>query len=276
MARPTRRRRPLAGTRDFIAYRWPTYLFLYGGGALLALVGAFVATALDRQWLAVVALGAFALLAYFFMTSLWAAYLLYDRREYRADHLLFHHGRLQPTSRFVHIGLGRRETPARLSRRLTGGHVRVIDIYNPQLMPGSALARSRRRHTAPDPRITWLDGTFDLLPLADKSVWTLTANRTLSQFQDHGDRVLLLEQLFRVLEPGGQLIVIEPVRTSFALLIWGPAALEEEPPLYWQSLFHDAGFLVREERMIHGLAMLFVLEKPLPGEIQQLRFNFGV
>ena len=188
----------------------------------------------------------------------------------------WHYGRLQPTSRFIHVGLGRRETAIRLSRRLTGGQVTVVDVYNPQLTPDATLARSRQRHARPDPRVTWLDGSFDLLPLPDNSVQTLTMNRTLSEFQEHGDRVLLLEQLFRILKPGGQLVVIEPLRSASGLLIWGPGALSEEPLLYWHTLFREGRFRLREEKTIHGLAALFVLEKPLPGEMQQLRFDFGL
>ena len=55
--------------------------------------------------------------------------------------LFFELGRITPTSRFVHVGMGLRRTPQQMSRRLTSGRVTALDVYNPQEAPGGALAR---------------------------------------------------------------------------------------------------------------------------------------
>ena len=266
------------GTLRYIYAHWPVYLFLYGGGFVLVVV--VTVTAAERDWWALVALALAALLVlgYFFGASLWAAHEQYDRREQEPAHVLFRMGQLSPADDFVHVGLGRRHTAVRLSRRLMSGHLTVVDVFNPQLMPSRALARARLtlQQVEPDPRLTWLEGSIDLLPLPDHSVQAVTMNRVLSELWQHGDRQLLLGEIYRVLRPGGRLLLTEPARTQTSWLVWGPGALRLPPVLYWQRLFQKAGFHLKKEETVHGLVHYFALQRPEPGEMQQLTFEFGL
>ena len=236
--------------------------------------------AAGRDWWAVVvlALAALVVLGYFFGASLWAAHEQYDRREQEPAHVFFRLGQLQPADDFVHVGLGRRHTAVRLSRRLMNGHVTVVDVYNPQLAPSRSLARARvmLQQVEADPRLTWLDGSIELLPLPDHSVRAVTMNRVLSELWQHGDRELLLEEAHRVLRPGGRLLLAEPARTQMSWLIWGPAAFRLQPLPYWHMLFQNARFDLQKEETEHGLVHYFVLRRPEPGEMQQLTFDFGL
>jgi len=271
-------RRRFQGTLRHIYEHWPTYLFLYGGGFSLVLI--VVVTASGRGWWSVIALALATLLVlgYFFGASLWAAHQQYDRREQEPAHVLFRMGQLRPADDFVHVGLGRRNTAIRLSRRLMSGHLTVVDVYNPQLTPGRSLARARVNllKVEADPRLTWLEGSIDLLPLPDHSTQAVTMNRVLSQLWQHGDRELLLGEIFRVLRPDGWLLLAEPVRTQTSWLVWGPAALRLQTLRYWQRLFQEAGFHLKKEETVHGLVHYFALKRPESGEMQQLTFDFGL
>jgi len=266
------------GTLRHIYEHWPSYLFRYGGGFALVLVT--VVTAGGRGWWAVVgvALVVLFVLGYFFGASLWAAHQQYDKRNQEPAHVLFRMGQLGPADDFVHVGVGRRLAAVRLSRRLMSGHLTVVDVYNPQLTPGRALARARvtLQKVEPDPRLTWLEGSIDLLPLPDHSTQVVTMNRVLSELWQHGDRELLLGELYRVLRPGGRLLLAEPVRTQTSWLVWGPAALRLQPLAYWNRLFQRAGFHLRKEETVRGLVHYFALKRPEPGEMQQLTFDFGL
>lgn len=266
------------GTLHHIYAHWPAYLFLYGGGFALIIV--VTMTAAERAWWAMVALALAALLVlgYFFGASLWAAHELYDRREQEPAQLLFRMGQLKPADEFVHVGLGRRRTAVRLSRRLMSGRLTVVDVYNPQLTPSRTLARARLtlQQLEPDPRLTWLEGNIELLPLPDHCTQVVTMNRVLSELWQHGDRMLLLEEVYRILRPGGRLLLIEPVRTQRSWLVWGPAALRLQPLPYWQRLFRKGGFNLKKEESLNGLAHCFALQRPEPGEMQQLTFDFGL
>ena len=267
-----------SGTRREIAYNWPLY-FLGFGGSLLALLVATL-LALSRGWwgITLISLALFVVAAYFLVVRVWAAYEQHDRHGQQPAQVLAALAQLRPNSRFVHLGLGRRLTPLQLSRRLTSGHLTVIDLYNPQLTPSPSLARARekQRRAVGDPRLTWLDGTIDLLPLPDGSVEVVTGSHLLREFWQHGDRELLLRETRRILAPGGRLVLLEKSRSSTNWLVVGPGGWHLPTVDYWRHLFEGAGFRLIKEGSIKGLAHYFVVEKPLSGEIQQLRFDFGL
>lgn len=269
------------GTQTYVGARWPTYLMGYGGGALLALLLLFLAAGQGWWGAMLILLALLLVLVYFFGAGIWAAYQLYDVHSRRPADFFFELGRIEPTAEFAHVGLGRRRTAVQISRRLTGGRVTVIDVYNPQLAPDPALARARIPAGSPDlpppdPRLQWRDGQIDLLPLPDASVPIVTVDRTLGELWQHGDRLLLLREIRRILVPGGQLLLAEEARTRNALLTWGPVALRRQPLEYWQDLLADAGFRLRQETATRDLLHYFAAQKPYTGEMQQLTFDFGL
>lgn len=269
------------GAREYLFARWPTHLLGYGGGSMLALLLLLVAA--SREWwtVALFAFAVFLVLGYLFFAALWTAHQLYDVRTQRTADLFFELGQLEPTARFAHVGLGLRRTPVELGRRLTRGQLTVIDVYNPQLAPDPALTRARipagsPQMPPPDPRLHWRDGQIDMLPLPDSSVPVVTVDRTLGHLWQHGDRLLLLREIRRILIPGGKLLLAEEARTRTAFLAWGPAALQRQPLLYWPTILAEAGFHIRKEKDVRDLVHYFVAAKPLEGELQQLTFDFGL
>lgn len=266
------------GTLIEVAARWPTYLFVYGGGALLGLF-LIVSGAIGETW-ALILFGAGLLLAvaYFFAAAIWAAYRSYDVHGQRPVDLFFQLGRITATTHFAHVGYGVRRTPQQLSRRLTSGRVIALDIYNPQQAPGAALARARLAvaPVPPDPRLRWLEGTIQLLPLPDRSTSLVTMDGTLGALWQHGDRVVLLREIYRILRPEGWVVVAQPVRTQTIWLVRGTGALRLEPAGYWRHLFRAAGFNLLREQDVDGLVHYFVLERPAVGEMQQLALDLGV
>lgn len=269
---------PYAGVLRYITARWPTYLIGFGGGIVFSLV--LITIAVERGlWPAAIA-GFLLLLivAYFFTTSVWAAHEQFNQRQNLPSHVLFELGQIMPTDNLVYVGLGLRDTPIQLSRRLTRGHLDAIDVYNPHVTPGPVLARLRRPTppTLRDPRLTWIEGSIDLLPLPDASVELVAMSYTLVEFWQHGDRQRLLTEIRRILRPEGHLLLAEPARTRTQLLMLGPAALRLPPPEYWRRQLRDAGFNITREKEIAGYYFCFRAEKPLPGSVQQLALDLGI
>jgi SAM-dependent methyltransferase len=266
------------GTMIQIAARWPTYVFGYGGGTLVALA-LILAGVIRRDW-AFVPIGVALLLvvAYFSGAAVWAAYRRYDVRGQRPVDLFFQLGRITATTTLVHVGMGVRRTPQQLSRRLTSGRVLALAIYNPQQAPGAALARARLTvaPAQPDPRLRWLEGTIQLLPLPDRSAFVVTADDTFGALWQHGDRLILAREIYRILRPEGWVVVAEPVRTQRNWLVRGSGALGLEPISYWRKLFNSCGLHVIREYDVDGLVHYFVLERPAVGEMQQLALDLGV
>ncbi|HZD10699.1 MAG TPA: methyltransferase domain-containing protein [Candidatus Binatia bacterium] len=266
------------GLLRYVRARWPTYVIGFGGGFLLALWLVVIGAGQGRWWLVVVALAALLVLAYFFTMSLWSANEQFNRRHSLPATVIFELGQIQPTDDVIYVGLGLRDTPIRLSRRLTRGQVQAVDVYNPQLAPGAVLARQRRPlpNVPPDPRLIWLEGSIGLLPLPDNSAHIVACSYTLVELWQHGDRQLLLREMRRVLQPGGHLLLAEPVRTRTQFLTVGPAALRLPGAEYWRRQLAESGFNVVREHNISGFYTCFRAEKPLPGTVQQLALDLGI
>lgn len=270
--------RRFQGTLLFLAARWPTYLLVYGGGLLLAAAVLLLGLVQGAVAWLVIAIVLLLLLAYSFVGGLLVAQQRFDRYQNDPAAVLFSLGQLQTTDVLTHVGLGRRLTPLRLARRLTSGHLTVIDVYNPQLAPSRVLARERRQGTplADDPRLTYLDGSVTLLPLPDARMPTVTLSHTLGELWEEGDRLRLLAEVRRVLEPGGQLLLAERSRSRTSFFLSGVGTLRLPKPSYWRTLLERSGLRVEYEESVASLYVVFRARKPLPGEAQQLTLDFGL
>ncbi len=237
--------------------------------ALLAM--GFSAT---RGWFSFVLLGlvAFLLCAFFLVMNLWAVVKIYGRNGIRPHHVLFDLGRIQSHDEIVYIDLGRRQQPISLSRRLTTGHITVVDVYNPQWITQKPPTRQPSQ-PADDPRLTWIDGDIHLLPFPDGSVTHVMLCEVLSPFWQHGDRLILLEEIRRILRPKGQLLLAEKCRTMNYWLVDGPAASQIPPQTYWAELIHKTGFRIRKEVNRDGLITCWRVSKPTQREARQLAFD---
>ena len=256
-----------AGTRTHVFAHWPTYLLLYGGGILLLTAPALLAAL--RGWWSLLLFGTAGMLvvAYFFGASLWAAYCQHDSGDFDR---IFSLAQLRAEESFVHVNLGTRRIAVALARRLTTGRLTVLDVYNPAIVRSAAVARLRRGAALPpgDPRLVWRECAIDLLPLRDESVRVVSLPYVLSEFWQHGDRLRLLRELERILQPGGRLVFAERMRTQRNTLL---GAWELLPQRYWQDLLREAGFeVLQAQETFDGVVTFLRAGKPIPSRGQQL------
>ena len=265
------------GTLNYIFAHWPEYVLAYAG-LILALI--FMGISAQQGWLGYIplTLALVLVLFYFLLASLWAAHWQFDRGGLRPHLILFEMARLKQTDRFVYIDVGLRRRPLGLAHYITVGHITVVDIYNPQWTPSRSLARWRSRMTSPtaDPRLTWLSGNFDLLPLPDASTSVVILCQIVSELWQDGDRVALLREVRRILTADGRLLIAEKVRNQTTWLTAGPAALSVPTTTYWRALLREAGFQIRQEKSLGGLIRCFNAAKQTASQIQQLAFKLDL
>ncbi|MCP4422598.1 MAG: methyltransferase domain-containing protein [Chloroflexi bacterium] len=263
-----------SGTRTYILANWPRFVLLYVGMvAALIILGLSVM----RGWLSYIPLAtaAFIILIHFIAAGIWEAHQLYDFDGITPHHVLFDMGQLPATERFAYVDLGLQRQAIGLSRRLTTGQVIVIDIYNPQWTISSWLVRWRAKLPSPqpDPRLSWREGSLNLLPLPDESVSTVMLCHVIGEYWQEGDRKALLSEAYRILKPQGQLLLAEPVRNQTSWIIRGLANLNLPKPNYWHTLLNQAGFHVRNEKNAAGISYCIRAKKPTPSEALQLSFE---
>lgn len=213
-------------------------------------------------------------LGYFLVAHLWVVHELTDRPGQRPVDILQTMSRMKPGAQVVCIDLGLRDTAIALAQQLTTGKVYVVDVYNPQWNLSAAIQRGRQRVRArlpaADPRLDWLDGEIRLLPLPNESVSAVFLNQILCEFWQAEDREILLKESFRILQPGGQVLVAERVRSRLNLLLLGPMGWGFEAADYWRDLLAKAGFTLRQEKDVQGLIHCFSAEKAIAADILQL------
>lgn len=174
------------------------------------------------------------------------------------------------------IDLGRRWPAITLSHHLTSGRMIVVDVYNPQLMPSKSLLRARRQHypaALSDPRLTWYDSNLDLLPLPDRSVSAVFLYHVLSEISEKGDQKALLEEIFRILEPNGRLLVAEFSNNLVNRLQSGLGVTHTKPIDYWHALLKETGFELQRTQTLHGAILCMRADKPSPYGGKQLSFD---
>jgi SAM-dependent methyltransferase len=263
------------GTLGYVKAHWPAYLFGYGGAFLTAVIIITASAAMGWYGFITLTLAAVLLLAYFLIVSLWAAHRLYDGQAIRD--MLFSLGGLRPEDHVVDVKAGSGQMAVNMSRRLSTGRVIVVDVYNPQLTPSRVLARTQRRgeHHTMDPRLSWRDGSIDLLPLPDGSAETVTLVETASEFWQQGDRECLIQEIARVLAPGGRLLLAERMMSPTNLLVMGPLALRLKSLEYWRKLLEGASLQINRESNARELIHFLRADKPLPEALTQLPLDLS-
>ena len=257
----------------YLAARWKGYATRVAGGvivAVLLMMGAVLTT--QWWWLP---LGAVFILwaAWFYASTTWQIRNLLDTR--RTVEGIWQLLKLDTYARFVCIEVGLRAMPLALSRRLQRGTLKIIDIYNPQLMPDLALARLRLVaqeqvvHEPSDPRALWVEGSVDRLPQRDDSVPAVVLDQVLFALKEAGDHRRLLREVYRVLQPGGRLIVVEAVKRQDNWWLGGEWFSAETI----QQILTTNHFILHDDTPINPLLHAFCVLKPIPKR-EQLTFNF--
>lgn len=250
--------RHYSGTMATLVYNWPIFM----GAVVFSLVALGVSLGLSTAW--GWALGAVGMLTLLLLASILATtYVVYDwgtRREY--DRLI-ELGHLHEANVIIDVTAGKLRGTRGLLDRLRRGHYFVIDIFNPDTMTDHALRRARDLEPKLDPgrRIYRRPGQADKLPLPHHWADAIVCNATLHELHNPADRAALFREFYRVLKPGGRVLVAEQALDSANLLTFGPGAISFLPPRAWEQHVTDAGLTIEAHERWRGLVHLWVAKK---------------
>ena len=267
-------KRDLRATRHHVQIHWPAYFGLYGALVVsVILVGLGVAFG----WYALVpfALALILVAAYLLASLFWTAYQLHDGPGPDVMDLLISYSQVPPDARVVCIDLGLRLTAVRIAQRLTTGQVTVVDVFNPQSNTGAALRRARARAWKPaaDPRLNWVDGRIDLLPVPDRSISVVFMNQVLAEFWLPEERQRLLNEVRRVLIPEGRLLVAERVRSTSTHVLTRLPTSGYPSAAHWRALLTGTDFTIQREETLRGLIYCVRADRPSPTAGKQLELS---
>ncbi len=262
------------GLQQHTRAHWPLYALNYGGIMVTLLLIGFGLQA--ELWSIIpLAMALLLLLVYFFSTAVWSAHLLHDDGGLAPHHTLFDMGKLRARDEFVYIGVGLPDVPTALARRLTTGHITVVDIYSPQWMRGRPLHRARDHASKPvtDPRIKWQSGRLNLLPLPNESVSTVILSQTAVELHQRGDQLLLFKEIRRILMENGRFLLAERSRSQTNWATMGVMGISLPATNHWRDLLTETGFQLQSEKELRGLITCYRAHKPTRADARQLRLD---
>ncbi len=162
---------------------------------------------------------------------LFLLYVKYGKFKHR-DFLLGMHA-WRGDEQVLDIGCGRGLLLIGAAKRLTAGHATGIDIWSTTDLSGNAFEAAERNLQLEGvaDRCTLISGPAQSMPFADASFDVIVSNLCLHNIDDRPTRGAALDQIVRVLKPGGTALLSDYKLTGE----------------YLQHL-HNAGFAVSKKR----------------------------
>ncbi len=249
------------GAVQIVRFNWPWY----AAAVVLVAVGVLIleTVSLDRRIAAAVLAGV-GLAVFWLASSVVVSHAVYDRSAIASGGWL---GRTLPgkprTIANFHAGLD--ETSPLLSSQFPAARLSVFCFYDDQAMKEASIERARRRSRAEEASVP-ID--FAQIPMKDGALCAAFVVFSAHELRDASDRLAFFEGLRRVLDPEGDLVVVEHVRNAWNVFAFGPGSRHFLTRSAWLRSFGGAGFTIREEFRVTPFVTVFRLRSgPPPREI---------
>jgi hypothetical protein len=253
--------------------RWPSLPAIAVAALLAALAAVLLAFWQQVWWLIVPALVLAATSVYVVYARFWFARQT-QNYEQIAD-CLWKMGDLSAENQLVLVEPGSRHLAIALGLRMRHGQVRIVNIYNPHVTPGLAFLQNQQTaQISRDPRLVWLNGRFDLLPILDSTIETVVSNQVFTEMPGVQDRTALLREIYRVLQPGGKWVLTEQIHPSGTIWSAGIGVRSRNSAETWHKQLSLTGFQIAEQNQINPIILCLVLVKPGQPLPRQMRFEF--
>ena len=246
-------RGPFDGVLQIVRYNWSLYVAAILGAVIV--VGFVVVVHPPTVLADLLMLGAIA--ALFWLTlSLAVSHYVYDRSD--LYHWEWIRDRVAPTTRcVVNVHAGLDETSLALHDMYPAAEVTILDIYDPTEMPEPSIARARREARSP---LASVKADFRRLPLETASADLVTAIFVAHELRHAASKEAFFREAWRVLPPGGRLLLVEHLRDGWNLAAFGPGAFHFFPRHEWLRVAGATGFQLGEEfsRTVFVRAFVFL------------------
>lgn len=260
---PPSTRAPLHGTRQILRFNGPFYL----SAAAIAVVGVLVLrSGFLPSWLAWFGWAGLGLLLWWVVASLVASWYVYDFSPLMTWSWVPQMLTRKP-EHWVNLHAGLDESTPTL-RHLFGTTGDVWDFYDPKTMTEPSIEKARREVPEADRA---LSVRTNALPAADNTVDAAFLFFAAHEIRDKNEREVFWDELARVMDWGGHIVVAEHLRDTANFIAFGPGFFHFLPRAEWLRLFKRAGFAVRIEWAITPFTRVFVLQKPFGSEPDESR-----
>jgi hypothetical protein len=156
----------------------------------------------------------------------------------------------------IHCGFD--ESTVELRRIFPRATISAWDIYQPDLMTEGSIARARRTQTAP----TATSVHYAKLPESANALNAIFLIFAAHEIRSANARDEFFHDVFRIVKPGGSVLLVEHVRDWRNFVAYGPGFFHFLPAKEWLRLANEAGLLIKAQFRITPFIMILNLSKP--------------
>ena len=158
----------------------------------------------------------------------------------------------------IHCGLD--ETSTQLAAAFPDADGTVVDIFDPQVMTEPSIRQARRGR---DAAIATIHARHDKLDLEAETFDTAFCIFAAHELRAHKQRVKLFKEVARILQVGGELVLIEHLRDWRNFLAFGPGFLHFFSRRAWRKAAAHASLAVSAEFSRTPFVHVFILRRTL-------------
>jgi ubiquinone/menaquinone biosynthesis C-methylase UbiE len=244
-------RKPFQGVSNIIRFNWHYYLLSALAVLLVWVISRFFVSSVSTANIVA------ALILVSIIVSLVVSTYIYDFSElYRLswlDGLGNNKG-----EKIININAGFDETSYLLQKKFKHSELLVADFYDPDKHTEISIKRARRAYP-PFPNTQQI--TTASLPVQDESADKIFTILSAHEIRNDEERIVFFKELYRVLKPGGKIIVAEHLRDPVNFLAFNIGFFHFHSKITWKKTFQEANLTVSKEIKITPFITAFILEK---------------
>jgi len=166
--------------------------------------------------------------------------------------------------KILDVGCGMGRASINLAKQLTTGKVVGIDIFKGVSGTSPEPAHKNAKIEGVADKVEFKHGNILSAPFKDNTFDVVNAGSVLHEIHGHENQQKAMQEIYRVLKPGGKFVTLEILRTPKLFLLMLFFGFVWSPKDRWMKLISQSGLKNLKVAVVKGLLDIgiFVTEKP--------------